>query len=67
MTTVSPSNAPAMAKALEAAADAGIPVLTWDADLLDEDKGLRAAFQAFPDLPNEPYVGEDKWGQAEDE
>lgn len=30
-------------------------------------KGLRAAFQAFPDLPNEPYVGEDKWGQAEDE
>ena len=41
---VSPSNAPAMAKALEAAADAGIPVLTWDADLLDEDKGLRAAF-----------------------
>lgn len=41
---VSPSNAPAMAKALKAAADAGIPVLTWDADLLDKDKGLRAAF-----------------------
>lgn len=41
---VSPSNAPAMAKALQAAADAGIPVLTWDADLLEEDKGLRAAF-----------------------
>ena len=41
---VSPSNAPAMAKALRAAADAGIPVLTWDADLLEEDKGLRAAF-----------------------
>jgi len=29
--------------------------------------GLRAAFQAFPDLPNEPYVGEEKWGRAEDE
>ena len=41
---VSPSNAPAMAKALEAAVDAGIPVMTWDADLLDEDKGLRSTF-----------------------
>ena len=41
---VSPSNAPAMAKALKAAVSAGIPVLTWDADLLDKDKGLRAAF-----------------------
>lgn len=41
---VSPSNAPAMAKVLKEAEAAGIPVLTWDADLLDEDKGLRAAF-----------------------
>lgn len=24
--------------------------------------GLRAAFQAFPDLPDDLYVGEDKWG-----
>jgi ribose transport system substrate-binding protein len=41
---VSPSNAPAMAGALQAAADAGIPVMTWDADLLAEDAGLRATF-----------------------
>lgn len=41
---VSPSNAAAMAKALQAAADAGIPVMTWDADLLDEDKGIRSTF-----------------------
>lgn len=41
---VSPSNAPAMAKALEAAKEAGIPVMTWDADLLEEDKDIRATF-----------------------
>lgn len=41
---VSPSNAPAMAKALERANEAGIPVMTWDADLLDEDKPVRATF-----------------------
>ncbi|NRG18255.1 sugar-binding protein [Rhizobiales bacterium] len=41
---VSPSNAPAMGKALKAAVDAGIPVMTWDADLLEEDKGIRATF-----------------------
>mgnify|MGYP005842005001 CR=1 FL=1 len=41
---VSPSNAPAMAKTLKDAAEAGIPVMTWDADLLDEDKGIRATF-----------------------
>ncbi|MCQ0988495.1 sugar-binding protein [Jiella marina] len=41
---VSPSNAPAMAKALRAAADAGIPVMTWDADLLESDKGIRSTF-----------------------
>ena len=41
---VSPSNAPAMANALEAANEAGIPVMTWDADLLESDKGLRATF-----------------------
>jgi ribose transport system substrate-binding protein len=41
---VSPSNAPAMARVLQAAADAGIPVITWDSDLLPEDQGLRAAY-----------------------
>jgi len=41
---VSPSNAPAMAKALERATDAGIPVITWDADLLEEDQDIRATF-----------------------
>lgn len=41
---VSPSNAAAMARALEAAKAAGIPVLTWDSDLLDKDKGLRLAY-----------------------
>jgi ribose transport system substrate-binding protein len=41
---VSPSNAAAMASALKAAKDAGIPTLTWDADLLPEDKQARAAF-----------------------
>src|SRR5581483_463349 len=41
---VSPSNAPAMAKVLERAKAAGIPVITWDSDLLDKDKGLRAAY-----------------------
>lgn len=29
--------------------------------------GLCAALQAFPDLPSEPHVGEDKRGHAEDE
>jgi ribose transport system substrate-binding protein len=41
---VSPSNAPAMAKALERAKAARIPVITWDSDLLDKDKALRAAY-----------------------
>lgn len=41
---VAPSNAPAMAKALKAAVDAGIPVMTWDSDLLEEDKGLRTTY-----------------------
>jgi ribose transport system substrate-binding protein len=41
---VSPSNAAAMATALKAAKDAGIPTLTWDADLLPEDAANRAAF-----------------------
>jgi len=41
---VSPSNAAAMAKALEGAKKAGIPVLTWDSDLLDKDKALRIAY-----------------------
>lgn len=41
---VSPANAAAMGKALEAAKRAGIPVLTWDSDLLAKDKGLRVAY-----------------------
>lgn len=41
---VSPSNAAAMGRALLAAKDAGIPVLTWDSDLLDKDKALRVAY-----------------------
>ena len=41
---VSPSNAAAMGKALEGAKAAGIPVLTWDSDLLDKDKALRLAY-----------------------
>jgi ribose transport system substrate-binding protein len=41
---VSPSNAAAMASALEAAKKAGIPVLTWDSDLLTKDKALRTAY-----------------------
>jgi ribose transport system substrate-binding protein len=41
---VSPSNAPAMATALKAAKAAGIPVITWDSDLLPQDKDYRAAF-----------------------
>jgi ribose transport system substrate-binding protein len=41
---VSPSNAPAIATALTGAADAGIPVLTWDSDLLPEHQDLRIAY-----------------------
>src|SRR3954453_20863818 len=41
---VSPANAAAMGKALEAAKKANIPVLTWDSDLLDKDKALRVAY-----------------------
>jgi len=41
---VSPSNAPAMAKVLQRAKAAGIPVTTWDSDLLPKDKALRATY-----------------------
>ncbi len=41
---VSPSNAAAMGRALQGAKDAGIPVLTWDSDLLEKDKALRTAY-----------------------
>ncbi len=41
---VASSNAPAMARVLQGAADAGIPVITWDSDLLPEDAGMRAAY-----------------------
>ena len=41
---VAPSNAPAMAKALRAAQEAGIAVMTWDSDLLPEDAGLRTTY-----------------------
>lgn len=41
---VSPANAAAMGKALEKAKAAGIPVMTWDSDLLAKDKALRIAY-----------------------
>ncbi|MBV8567815.1 MAG: sugar-binding protein [Methylobacteriaceae bacterium] len=41
---VSPANAAAMAAALQGAAPAKIPVLTWDSDLLAKDKALRLAY-----------------------
>ena len=41
---VAPSNAPAMAKVLKAAMEAGIPTMTWDADVLEEDKAVRATY-----------------------
>jgi ribose transport system substrate-binding protein len=41
---VSPANAAAMGAALRDAQAAGIPVLTWDSDLLPEDKALRVAY-----------------------
>jgi ribose transport system substrate-binding protein len=41
---VSVSNAPAIAKAAAAAKEAGIPVVTWDSDLLPRDQALRATY-----------------------
>src|SRR5882757_8489161 len=41
---VSPANAAAMANALQGAKSAGIPVLTWDSDLLAKDKAERLAY-----------------------
>jgi ribose transport system substrate-binding protein len=41
---VAPANAAAMAVALQAAKEAGIPVLTWDSDTLSENKDLRVAY-----------------------
>jgi ribose transport system substrate-binding protein len=41
---VAPSNAPAMARAFERAREAGIPVITWDSDLLPQDRDLRATY-----------------------
>jgi len=41
---VAPSNAPAMGKALKAAVAAGIPVMTWDSDVLTKDIGVRATY-----------------------
>ncbi len=41
---VSAANAAAMAHALEDAKKAGIPVLTWDSDLLPENADLRVAY-----------------------
>jgi ribose transport system substrate-binding protein len=41
---VAPSNAAAMAVALQAAKEAGIPVITWDSDTLAENKDLRVAY-----------------------
>ena len=41
---VSPANAAAIAAALQGAKGANIPVVTFDSDLLEKDKGLRAAY-----------------------
>jgi ribose transport system substrate-binding protein len=41
---VAPSNAPAMARALARAREAGIPVITWDSDLLPQDRELRDTY-----------------------
>jgi ribose transport system substrate-binding protein len=41
---VASANAAAMSVAAQAAKDAGIPLITWDSDLLPEDKGLRVAY-----------------------
>jgi ribose transport system substrate-binding protein len=41
---VAAANAAAMAVAAQAAKDAGIPLLTWDTDLLPENKDLRIAY-----------------------
>ena len=41
---VSVANAPAIAKAAAAAKAAGIPLVTWDSDLLDQDHALRATY-----------------------
>jgi ribose transport system substrate-binding protein len=41
---VAPANAPAIARALERAAAARIPVLTWDSDLLPEHRHLRRVY-----------------------
>ena len=41
---VSPSNAAALASALTQAKSMNIPVLTWDSDLLPENKDLRIAY-----------------------
>src|SRR5688572_143887 len=41
---VAPSNAAAMAVALQAAKEANIPVLTWDSDVLPENKDLLIAY-----------------------
>jgi ribose transport system substrate-binding protein len=41
---VAPANAAAMAVRLQAAKEANIPVLTWDSDVLPENKDLRIAY-----------------------
>ncbi|WP_366657836.1 sugar-binding protein [Fodinicurvata sp. EGI_FJ10296] len=41
---VSPSNAPAIARVLERAQEAGIPTQTWDSDLLPEHQDLRTNY-----------------------
>jgi ribose transport system substrate-binding protein len=41
---VAPANAAAMVVALEAAKEKGIPVLTWDSDVLPENADLRVAY-----------------------
>lgn len=41
---VAPANAPAMGRILRMANSAGIPVITWDSDLLEGDRALRRSY-----------------------
>jgi len=41
---VAPSNAAAIGRALQAAAAAGIPTITWDSDVLPQDQGNRKTY-----------------------
>jgi hypothetical protein len=58
---VSPANAAAMGAALRDAQAAGIPVLTWDSDLLPEDKALRVAYVGTYNYDIGTNIGNASW------